>query len=162
MNDVISKKYVTKALYKYFDADEKMVMLVSDSGFAVLDDYSNNFPNRVFNLGIAEQASVGISAGMAFTGLKPIIFGPIPFMVMRAYEQIRYDINEHNTNVKLIGVSANNSLINLGRSHCMDDDDIKMMELFKNFLILTPTTENVEESVRKFIEFDGPAYIRCN
>ena len=162
MKNIISKKYITDALYKYFYNDKNMVMLVSDSGYAVLDKYYMDFPNRVFNLGIAEQATVGISAGMSLTDLHPIIFAPIPFIIMRAYEQIRYDINEHNLNVKIIGSAANNALSSLGRSHCMDDDDIKLVSILENFLILTPTKDNIEKSVRQFIEYNGPAYIRCN
>jgi transketolase len=80
---------------------------------------------------------------------------------MRAYEQIRYDINEHKMNVKLIGVGADNYFSMLGRSHCIDNDDIAMMTIFTNFLILSPTTETLKEDIHLMFKTNGPVYLRC-
>ncbi|WP_419771187.1 MAG: transketolase [Candidatus Marinarcus sp.] len=160
MSSLVSKKELMKEIYKYFKDDDSMVLLVGDMGFAVLDDFLNNHPSRAFNIGIAEQSSIGIAAGMQMTGLKPIVYAQIPFLVMRAYEQIRYDVNEHGCNIKLIGVGADNYFNSLGRSHCMDSDDIDMMKIFKNFLILSPTKESLEKDVQKMFEYDGPVYVR--
>lgn len=162
MNDnIVSKKDVMREIYGFFRKDDKMTLLVGDMGFAVLDDYFNNHQNRVFNVGICEQATIGISAGMFMAGLKPIIYAQIPFLVMRAYEQIRYDLNEHNMNVKLVGVGADNFFKKLGRSHCMDDDDIYMMKIFKNFLILSPTQKTLEKDIKRMFDYMGPVYVRC-
>ena len=157
---LVSKKEVMKEIYSYFKENEKMVLLVNDMGFAVLDDYFNYFPKRTINNGIAEQSTIGIAAGMAKTDLLPLVYSQVPFLVMRAYEQIRYDINEHNLNVKLIGVGANNYFKALGRSHCMDDDDIAMIKIFKNFLILSPTKESLKDDIKKMFEYNGPVYLR--
>ena len=156
----ISKKLVMQEIYKYFKDDEKMVLLAGDMGFAVLDNFFNNHPNRAFNTGIAEQSTIGMAAGMALSGLKPIIYSQIPFLVMRSFEQIRYDICEHNLNVKMVGVGADNYFHALGRSHCMDDDDIYLMKMFKNLLILDSTEESLTEDIVKMFDYDGPAYIR--
>ncbi|RXJ98211.1 transketolase [Arcobacter sp. CECT 8986] len=161
MNELASKQDVMKEIYKYFKKDEKMALLAGDMGFAVLDDYFDNHKNRAFNIGICEQATISMSAGMFLAGLKPIVYSQVPFLVMRAYEQIRYDLNEHSMNVKLIGVGANNYFEKLGRSHCMDDDDIDMMKIFKNFLILSPTKDNLPKSIKEMFEYKGPVYVRC-
>lgn len=161
MNKLASKKEVMQEIYGYFQNDEKMTLLVGDMGFAVLDEYFDNHKERVFNVGICEQATMGMSAGMYLAGLKPIVYSQVPFLVMRAYEQIRYDLNEHKMNIKLVGVGADNYFEKLGRSHCMDDDDIAMMEIFKNFLILAPTQESLKSDVQKMFEYDGPVYVRC-
>lgn len=148
-------------IYTYFKNDEKMALLVGDMGFAVLDEYFDNHKDRVFNVGICEQATMGMSAGIYLAGLKPIVYSQVPFLVMRAYEQIRYDLNEHKMNIKLVGVGADNYFEKLGRSHCMDDDDIAMMKVFKNFLLLAPTKESLKSDVKKMFEYDGPVYVRC-
>jgi transketolase len=156
----ISKKLVMQEIYNYFKNDESMVLLAGDMGFAVLDDFFMNHKNRAYNTGIAEQATIGIAAGIAMSGLKPIIYSQIPFLVMRSFEQIRYDICEHNLNVKMIGVGADNYFHALGRSHCMDDDDIYLMKMFKNLLILDSTQDSIQDDIKKMFEYNGPVYMR--
>lgn len=160
MSELANKKEVMSALYPYFRKNSNMTLLVGDMGFAVLDDFFNNHPERSFNIGIAEQGAIGMAAGMYLCGLHPIIYSQIPFLTMRALEQIRYDICEHNMKIILVGVGANNYFEKLGRSHCMDDDDIRLMSIFNNILILSPTKETVIADIKRAILYDGPVYIR--
>lgn len=160
MSNLVSKQDVMKEVYNYFKNDEKMVLLAGDMGFAVLDLYFDNYKNRAFNTGINEQATVGMASGMAMTGLKPIIYSQVPFITMRAFEQLRYDVNEHNLNIKVIGVGANNYFAPLGRSHCMDEDDVALISILKNILIISPTKESLEQDVKKMFEYNGPVYMR--
>lgn len=161
MIDLVTKQDVMKEIYSYFKADKDMCLLVGDMGFAVLDDYFENHSDRVFNTGINEQGTMSMAAGMCLAGLKPLYYSQVPFLVMRAYEQIRYDINEHKLNVKLIGVGADNYFSTLGRSHCIDNDDIEMMSVFKNILILSPTKRSLKEDIQTMFEIDTPVYLRC-
>lgn len=160
MSNLVSKQDVMKEVYNYFKNDEKMVLLAGDMGFAVLDLYFDNHKNRAFNSGINEQATVGMASGMAMTGLKPIIYSQVPFITMRAFEQLRYDVNEHNLNIKVVGVGANNYFAPLGRSHCMDEDDVTLISILKNILIISPTKESLEQDVKKMFEYNGPVYMR--
>ena len=161
MDNLVSKKSVMESMFDHFQTDQKAVLLVGDMGFAVLDRYFEKFPQRVFNVGICEQATVSMSAGMSLAGLRPIIYSQIPFLVMRAYEQIRYDLNEHKLNVKLIGVGADNYFEKLGRSHCIDNDDIEMMRVFKNIRTFSPSQESLQEDIKKMFDYNGPTYLRC-
>ena len=161
MSRLVTKKEVMSEIYSYFKNDEKMALLVGDMGFAVLDTYFHNHKERVFNVGICEQATISMSAGMYLAGLKPIVYSQVPFLVMRAYEQIRYDLNEHNMSVKLIGVGADNYFDKLGRSHCMDSDDVEMMEIFKNFKLFAPTVESLQKDIEDMFAYNGPTYLRC-
>lgn len=161
MNNLVSKQVVMKEIYNYFKNDKKMTLLVGDMGFAVLDDFFDNHKDRTFNTGICEQATISMSAGMHLAGLKPIVYSQVPFLVMRAYEQIRYDLNEHKMNVKLIGVGADNYFSTLGRSHCMDSDDIEMMNIFENFKLYSPTKQSLEKDIKEMFDYDGPTYLRC-
>ncbi len=161
MPSLATKQEVMQEIYHHFQADEKMALLVGDMGFAVLDAFFDYHKERTFNTGICEQATMSMSAGMSLAGLKPIVYSQVPFLVMRAYEQIRYDLNEHSMNVKLIGVGADNYFHKLGRSHCMDDDDIKMMKIFKNFKTFSPTKETLQQDIQDMFAYDGPTYLRC-
>ena len=161
MSKLISKQLVMKEIYKYFKDDSKMTLLVGDMGFAVLDDFFKNHKERVFNTGICEQATIGMSAGMYLAGLKPLVYSQVPFLIMRGYEQIRYDLNEHQMNVKLIGIGADNYFSALGRSHCMDSDDIDMMNIFKNFKIFAPSENSLHQDIKDMFSYNGPTYLRC-
>jgi len=161
MNNLVSKQIVMEEIYKYFKNDRKMTLLVGDMGFAVLDNFFNNHKDRTFNTGICEQATISMSAGIFLAGLKPIVYSQVPFLVMRAYEQIRYDLNEHKMNVKLIGVGADNYFDALGRSHCMDDDDVEMMKIFRNFKLYSPTKESLKNDIKDMFDYKGPTYLRC-
>lgn len=161
MSNLVSKSAVMNAIYDYFKNDATMVLLVGDMGFAVLNDYFNHHSDRVFNTGINEQATIGMAAGMSLMGLKPIIYSQVPFLTMRAFEQIRYDLNEHNLNVKLIGVGADNYFSTLGRSHCMDQDDITLISILKNVKIFAPTKKSLDNDVLEMMQYNGPTYMRC-
>lgn len=161
MNSLVTKQKVMQEIYNYFKSDETLCLLVGDMGFAVLDDFFDNYSNRTFNTGICEQATISMSAGMYLAGLKPIVYSQVPFLVMRAYEQIRYDLNEHRMSVKLVGVGADNYFATLGRSHCIDSDDIEMMKIFQNFKIFEPTKESLKQDIKDMFDYNGPAYLRC-
>jgi len=113
----------------YAKEDERIVLLVSDMGFGVVDKFREEFPDRIFNVGIMEQGAVGIAAGMATTGLIPIFYSIVNFLAFRAIEQVRNDAVIQNLNVKFIATGVDNYFKFLGHSHCCGKDDIKIMEL---------------------------------
>jgi len=161
MTELAAKQEVMREVYAYFREDERYCLLVGDMGFAALDAFFERHPERTINTGIAEQATIGMAAGLYYAGLKPIVYSQIPFLTMRAYEQIRYDLCEHGIGVKLIGVGADNYFKILGRSHYVDDDDVKIMSVLKNILVLRPTRESLAGDVARMFKHDGPVYLRC-
>ena len=76
-------------------------MLVGDIGYGIFDEFRKNHPKKFFNLGICEQSLIGVAAGMALEGLKPWVYTITPFLIERPFEQIKLDVNEQKTNVKL-------------------------------------------------------------
>ena len=75
------------------------MLLVCDMGFGAVDKFKMEFPDRIFNVGIMEQGIVGIAAGMAMTGLIPIVYSIVNFLAFRSLEQIRNDVAHQNLNV---------------------------------------------------------------
>ncbi|MCM8831039.1 MAG: transketolase [Candidatus Omnitrophica bacterium] len=125
------RKIIIDTIIPYFRKDKRLYLLVSDMGFGVIDNLKKEFPERVFNLGIMEQATVGIAAGMSMAGLIPIVYCIVNFLAFRALEQIRNDVVLQNLNVKFIATGANNYFKFLGYSHCCNTDDIALMNLIK-------------------------------
>ncbi len=129
MNNSNYKKEIVDAIVPYAREDKNIILLVCDMGFGAIDKFKEEFPDRIFNMGIMEQAAVGIAAGMAMTGLKPVVYSIVSFLVFRALEQLRNDVMLQNLNVKFIGTGAENYFKFLGKSHCCGKDDIKLMQL---------------------------------
>lgn len=125
----MNKTDILEALIPYFEKDEKLFLLICDYGFGAIDSIKNRFPDRVLNVGIREQATIGIAAGMAMAGMKPIVFGMINFLVFRALEQIRNDIMLQKQNVKIIAVGAGDYFRFLGPSHTCGTDDVDILQI---------------------------------
>src|SRR3989339_2166083 len=144
------RKDIINKIIPYARKDKRIVLLVCDMGFGVTDKFKEEFPDKIFNMGMMEQGAVGIAAGMAMTGLIPIVYSIVNFLVFRAIEQIRNDVVMQNLNVKFIGTGANNYFKFLGYSHCCGEDDKKIMKLI-NMRVFDPY-EKVEIDFNKMLK----------
>lgn len=131
------RREIVDAIIPYAEKDKRIVLLVCDMGFGVTDNFKKKFPDRIFNMGVMEQGTVGIAAGMAMTGLIPIVYSIVNFLVFRALEQIRNDVILQKLNVKFIATGVNDYFKFLGPSHCCGEDDKKIMQLI-NMKVFDP------------------------
>ena len=83
--------------------DDTIILICGDFGYGIVDEFKQLFPERYFNFGVCEQSMVSAAAGLALSGLKPYVYTITPFLVERAFEQVKIDVNLNNANVKLIG-----------------------------------------------------------
>ena len=123
------RKAILPALIPYFKKDDRLFLLYGDAGFGGIDELKKAFPDRICNVGIMEQGMVGIAAGMAMSGMIPVVFSFCNFLAFRALEQIRNDIVLQNQNVKLIGTGAEDYFSFLGPSHTCGEKDLEIMHL---------------------------------
>jgi 1-deoxy-D-xylulose-5-phosphate synthase len=123
-----------------------------------LVEYEQRFPNRYFDVGIAEQHSVTVAAGMACDGLKPVVAIYSTFL-QRAYDQLIHDVVVQNLPV----------LFAIDRAGCVGADgpthngtfDISFMRCLPNMVIMTPADENeCRQMLYTGIKHDGPASVR--
>ena len=103
-----------KVINEIAKKDKKVILIVGDIGYGIFDDFRKNHPNRFFNLGICEQSIIGFASGIALEGLKPWVYTITPFLIERPFEQIKLDIDQQKSNVKLVGFADYPSL---GPSH---------------------------------------------
>ena len=156
------RKDIVDSLIPYAKRDKRIVLLVCDMGFGVTDNFKKEFPDRIFNMGMMEQGTVGIASGMAMTGLLPVVYSIVNFLVFRAIEQIRNDVVMQNLNVKFIATGVNNYFKFLGSSHCCGEDDKKIMQLI-NMKIFDPYEgEKIDfnKMVKDWITDPKPGYFR--
>lgn len=128
-NTGVYRKTVINELLPLARRDKRIILLVCDMGFGVIDSFRNELPDQVYNAGIMEQGTVGIAAGMAMTGLVPVVYSIVNFLAFRSVEQIRNDVVIQKLNVKFIATGVNDYFRFLGPSHCCDQDDKKIMEI---------------------------------
>jgi transketolase len=130
MNEIsVYRKEILNELIPWARRDPRIRLLVCDMGFGVSDSFRKEFPDRIINAGIMEQGIVGIAAGMAMTGLVPVVYSIVNFLAFRAIEQIRNDVVIQDLNVKFIATGVNDYFRFLGRSHTCGTDDVRIMEL---------------------------------
>ena len=142
--------------------DKDIVLITPDMGFSVLEPFFEEFPERSFNCGIAEQNAVSLAAGLALMGKKPYVYTIIPFLTMRAFEQIRVDVAYMNTNVKLVGIGAGFTYGCAGATHHAIED-ISIMRSLPNMNVYCPgDNREAEQIVKLSAKINKPAYIRIS
>ncbi|XVV08617.1 transketolase family protein [Actinoplanes sp. CA-131856] len=103
--------------------DERIVAVCNDSvGSSNLVGFQKEFPDRLINVGIAEQDMVGVGAGLALSGYVPFVCGASPFLTGRALEQIKADVAYSQSPVVLCGMSPGMAYGELGPTHHSIED----------------------------------------
>lgn len=143
--------------------DERIVAVVNDSvGSSKLGGFAKAFPERLVNVGIAEQTMVGVGAGLANGGRIPFVSGASPFLTGRALEQIKADVAYSNANVKLCGQSPGMAYGELGPTH-HSIEDLAWLRAIANLPVIVPADPvETEQVVRWAARTVGPAFIRVS
>ncbi len=140
--------------------DSRVVLLSGDIGNRMFDKFKQRFPERFYNCGVAEANMVSMAAGMAAAGLRPFVYTIVPFLVYRAYEQIRVDACYHNVPVTLVGTGAGLSYASLGATH-HSLEDIAVLRALPNMKVVCPGDPlEVKLAVAAVLAETGPVYIR--
>lgn len=143
------------------EKNEKIVGLSADLAKSTkIGIFGDKFPERFFNVGIAEQNMFGIAAGMAKSGLLPFVSTMAAFTSMRALEQVRTDICYQNLDVKIIATHGGVSFGAAGTTHHCTED-ISIMRALANMTVILPA-DGIETAcaVRAAVDWPGPVYIR--
>lgn len=148
------------ALVKAAQADDRIVGLTADLGkYTDMHIFANRFPDRFFQMGMAEQLLFGAAAGMAETGLVPFASTYSVFAARRAYDFICLDIAEPNLNVNIIG-GLPGLTTGYGPSH-QATEDIAIFRGVPNLTIVDPCDSvDIEQAVPQLAEHAGPTYLR--
>jgi transketolase len=143
--------------------DHRIVGVVNDSvGSSKLDAFKKAFPDRLINVGIAEQDMVGVAAGLANGGRIAFVSAASCFLTARALEQIKADVAYSNRNVKLCGMSPGMAYGELGPTH-HSIEDIAWLRAIDNMIIVVPADPiETAAAMRWAAQTEGPAFIRVS
>jgi len=138
----------------------KLVLLSGDIGNRLFDDYKAIPKSTFINCGIAEANMMGVAAGLAMSGLRPIIYTITPFTTTRCLEQIRVDACYHNAPVIIVGTGSGLSYASLGPTH-HSLEDFAIFRALPNITILAPSDEvELKKCLNEALKMNSPVYIR--
>lgn len=141
-------------------ADSRVHILTGDHGYELFDQFRSEFPERFHNVGVAESNMVGMAAGFARNGLKPLIYGLASFVPNRVFEFIKLQIALDGLPVVIVGDGAGLVYSFLGKSH-QTLEDLAIMGSLPQVRTLSPASD---KEMRKATEWalnqHGPVYLR--
>jgi transketolase len=157
------RKAFAETLIELARADERIVAVCNDSvGSSNLVGFREEFPDRLINVGIAEQDMVGVAAGLANGGRIPFVSAASCFLTGRALEQIKADVAYSDRNVKLCGMSPGMAYGELGPTH-HSIEDIAWLRAIDNMIIVVPASPiETAAAMRWAAATEGPAFIRVS
>jgi|TARA_B100001971_G_scaffold162690_1_gene153029 transketolase len=150
-----------KHIAKLGEKNENIILLEGDLADSTQSEhFQQAFPERYFQIGIAEQNMVGIAAGLALEGKIPVVNSFAAFIAMRACEQVRTDVAYPNLNVKFVVSHAGVSAGSAGPTH-HTIEDIAIMRAIPNMTVLVPgDMKETKQVIDAAIKKNGPVYVR--
>ncbi|AKG71590.1 transketolase [Serratia fonticola] len=161
-----SEHLATVMVNAFIDAVNRgidLVPVVADStSTAKISPFVKQFPDRLVNVGIAEQTLVGTAVGLSMGGKIAVTCNAAPFLISRANEQIKVDVCYNNSNVKLFGLNSGASYGPLASTH-HSIDDIAVLRGFGNIEIYAPSCPvECRQIIDYALQHVGPVYIRLD
>lgn len=140
--------------------DPNILLLTGDHGYALFDAFRREYPKQYVNAGIAEQNMVGMAAGLARSGFKPIVYGLAAFIPVRVLEQIKLDIAHDQLPVIFIGDGAGFVYSHLGTSH-QSTEDIACTRAIPHLSVYSPADAHELTACMKLAyQSNSAVYIR--
>jgi transketolase len=131
------RKTFTRTLIELAERDSRIVLLTGDLGFMVLEPFIERFPDRFFNVGVAEQNMVGLATGLAEAGYLPFVYSIVTFAALRPYEFIRNGPILHQLPVRVVSVGGGFEYGDAGPTH-HGLEDVAVMRTQPGIMTITP------------------------
>ena len=131
------RKIFINELVKAAKTNNKIILIVGDLGFSVVEPFADKYPQQFINAGVSEQNMMGLAAGLASEGNHVFVYSIANFPTFRCAEQVKNDIDYHKLSVTIVSVGAGVGYGNLGYSHHAIQD-YALMRSLPNMLIASP------------------------
>lgn len=150
-----------KTLLEIAKKNKNIYMVLADIGYGEIEEFAESFPDRYFNVGVAEQNMTGVACGIAMEGNIAVTYSIANFPTLRCLEQIRNDVCYHKANVKIVIIGGGLAYGALGVSH-QSSEDLAIMRALPEMVILAPADlAEAEAATYAMFDHDGPVYYRC-
>jgi len=139
------------------DDDRSVAMVFAEIGVAEMPRHP-----RLFNVGIREQLMIGVAAGLALEGMRPVVHSYTPFLVERPYEQLKLDLGHQDLGAVLVSTGASYDASSSGRTH-QAPEDVAAVAALPGWTIEVPGhADELERAFRRALAHDGRVYIRLS
>jgi transketolase len=144
------------------DSDPRLAVVTADIGADAFAPARRRHPERVINLGIREQLLIGVTSGLALTGMRPVAHTFAPFLVERPFEQIKLDIVHQGVGAVLVSAGGSYDYPFYGRTH-MAPGDVALLDTLPGWTVHVPGhPDEAEVLVRDAIAATGQVYVRLS
>lgn len=142
------------------ERDSRIVLLTGDLGFMALESFSERFPHRFFNVGVAEQNMVGLATGLAEAGFLPFVYSIVTFASLRPYEFIRNGPILQHLPVRIVGIGGGFEYGSAGASH-HGLEDVGVMRIQPGITVIAPADyRQTRTALLASYDLPGPIYYR--
>ncbi|MGB9178694.1 MAG: transketolase C-terminal domain-containing protein [Pyrinomonadaceae bacterium] len=149
-----------QTLAELAERDSRVLLLTGDLGYMALDAFVEKFPERFFNMGVAEQNMVGVATGLAEAGFIPFLYSITTFASLRPYEFIRNGPILHRLPVRIVGVGGGFEYGHAGPTH-YGLEDVGVMRLQPGITLVAPADhEQTRTALLETWDMRGPVYYR--
>lgn len=156
------RKILVETLCELAQNDKRIMLLTGDLGYTVLEPFAENFPDRFYNMGVAEQNMIGVATGLAEAGYIPFVYSIATFASLRAYEFIRNGPVWHQLPVRIVGTGGGTEYGLEGLSHYALED-VGIMRMQPDLMVVVPAdTGQAQTALRKTWNVPGPIYYRIS
>ncbi len=140
--------------------DDKLIVLLGDIGVFGFNKSFINYPDRIYNIGILEQSTIGIAAGLAMSGFIPVVHTIAPFIVERGLEQLKLDFGYQQLGGNFISVGSSYDYAALGCTHHCPADIGTLLNIPEMEIIIPGTSEEFDKLFKQAYKDNHPTYYR--
>lgn len=156
------RKVFTEALVELAGRDPRILLLTGDLGYSVLEPFCEAFPDRFFNVGVAEQNMVMLATGLAEAGFIPYVYSIATFAALRPYEAIRVGPILHRLPVRIVGIGSGFEYGHNGISH-YNLEDVAVMRTQPGLRVIVPAdAPQARAAIEATWDAPGPIYFRLS
>lgn len=154
------RKTLITTLVELAERDHRVLFMTADLGYTVVEPFADRFPDRFFNVGVAEQNMIGLATGLAEGGFIPYVYSIATFAALRPYEFIRNGPVLQRLPVRIIGVGGGFEYDHAGPTHYALED-VGALRMQPGLQVVTPAdAEQCRSALLAIHETPGPAYFR--
>lgn len=156
------RKQFVKTTEELLKNDDRLVVLLGDIGVFGFRQSFERYPDRIYNIGILEQSTIGMAAGLAMSGFIPVVHTIAPFIVERSLEQLKLDFGYQQLGGNFISVGSSYDYAALGCTHHCPADVGTLLNIPEMEIIVPGTSEEFDELYKQAYNDGHPTYYRLS